>query len=208
MNYHELSTKRIDQMTLSEIRWITQYCFQLPRMDGNFGHLDNFTIRMASYNGNVSLVKQLLENETVDPSDYNNGAIRMASGQGHDGVVELLLADPRVDSTADNYRALCDAMISGEFKIVEMLFPQDKDFIQLNGLYKDTIFVKLVIDSYTYYCRFVCNTEVGCVHNNPNNPKYFECADDFSEWLEEEYVKWQYRIGGEKWAKAKNLLEK
>jgi len=42
------------------------------------------------------VVKLLLQDERVDPSDNNNWAIQMASKNGHIEVVKLLLQDKRV----------------------------------------------------------------------------------------------------------------
>ena len=42
------------------------------------------------------MVKLLLQDPRVDPSDRNNGAIRLAHQNGHVEVVKLLLQDPRV----------------------------------------------------------------------------------------------------------------
>ena len=50
---------------------------------------------MASLNGYVEIVKLLLQDPRVDPSDENNLAIRLASFYGYIEVVKLLSQDPR-----------------------------------------------------------------------------------------------------------------
>ena len=42
------------------------------------------------------MVKLLLKDPRVDPSDWNNAVIIYAAGAGHREIVKLLLADPRV----------------------------------------------------------------------------------------------------------------
>ena len=45
----------------------------------------------------IKIVKILLKDERVDPSDQNNDAIQWASEKGHLEVVKLLLKDKRID---------------------------------------------------------------------------------------------------------------
>lgn len=65
-------------------------------------HLDpsaerNKAIRLASYNGHVEVVRELLKDERVDPSDYNNQSLVWASEKGNFEVAKLLLSDKRVN---------------------------------------------------------------------------------------------------------------
>ena len=57
---------------------------------------NNYAIRQASMNGHIEIVRLLLKDGRVDPSDLNNWAIREASIYGHTDIVKLLLDDPRV----------------------------------------------------------------------------------------------------------------
>jgi ankyrin repeat protein len=57
------------------------------------------TIRLASENGDFEVIKLLLNDPRVDPS---NGPMRWASRNEHFEVVKLLLNDPRVDPSDDN----------------------------------------------------------------------------------------------------------
>jgi hypothetical protein len=63
-------------------------------MDPNFD--SNYSIRWASREGYTEVVKQLLNDPRVDPSDFNNCCIGLARANGHKEVVKLLLSDKRV----------------------------------------------------------------------------------------------------------------
>jgi len=108
-------------------------------------------LRNAVRNGNVPLVKRLLQDPLidpsamhseslqlaaksgnmaivrllldagVDPSDDFNFAITWASLHGHPQVVKRLLEDPRVDPSSGNNRALTFAIIHGHLDIVQLL---------------------------------------------------------------------------------------
>ena len=56
----------------------------------------NQIFQIASNNGHLDIVKLLLNDSRVDPSDRNNYAIRIASQYGHTEIVKLLLNDSRV----------------------------------------------------------------------------------------------------------------
>ena len=64
----------------------------------------NDVFMLSSRRGILSVVRELLRNDRVDPSDHHNYVIRWASINGYIEVVKLLLADERVDpSDYDNY---------------------------------------------------------------------------------------------------------
>ena len=71
---------------------------------------------MASYYGQVDVVKLLLHDSRVDPSADNNYAIRTASFNGHAEVVQLLLQDPRVDPSDRENDAIQFASSGGIFE--------------------------------------------------------------------------------------------
>src|SRR3989304_5945772 len=54
----------------------------------------------------IEVVKLLLQDPKVDPSDQNNYAIRLASRKGHVEVVKLLLQDSRVNPSDHNNEAI------------------------------------------------------------------------------------------------------
>jgi len=75
----------------------------------------------ATRKGHVMIVKLLLADPRVDPSEHANGPIRTASQNGHAEVVKLLLTDKRVDpSVKDNWAIRC-ASRNGHAKIVDFL---------------------------------------------------------------------------------------
>jgi hypothetical protein len=63
-------------------------------------------IRYASFYGRIEVVKKLLKDPRVDPSNCDNYAIKWASRNGHIEVVNILLEDPRVDPSDTNNYAL------------------------------------------------------------------------------------------------------
>uniref|UniRef100_A0A6C0JWZ0 Uncharacterized protein n=1 Tax=viral metagenome TaxID=1070528 RepID=A0A6C0JWZ0_9ZZZZ len=82
---------------------------------------DNWSIRVASQDGYVEIVRLLLEDPRVNPADYLNWSIDWASRNGHTEVVRLLLEDPRVDPTAHDNLILKWARHSGHTEIVNIL---------------------------------------------------------------------------------------
>ena len=60
------------------------------------------SLRYASLNGRLEVVRELLKDSRVDPSVVNNYAIQWASRNGHLEVVRELLKDSRVDPSASN----------------------------------------------------------------------------------------------------------
>src|SRR3972149_2705194 len=75
----------------------------------------------ACKHDHIEVVKLLLQDTRVDPSDQNNAAILLASGSGHIEVVKLLLQDTRVDPSDQNNLAFRWASQKGYVKIVELL---------------------------------------------------------------------------------------
>ena len=72
--------------------------FMLTMKDARPGVNSNIIIRNAALNGNVPLVKALLDDPRVDPRDKENRTIQDAVMGGWSGVVELLLVDGRADT--------------------------------------------------------------------------------------------------------------
>lgn len=58
--------------------------------------ITNMPIRMASKYGHLEIVRLLLDDKRVDPTDRDNDAIWSAYENGHVDVVKLLLKDERV----------------------------------------------------------------------------------------------------------------
>lgn len=84
---------------------------------------NNYAIRAASTNGHSEIVKLLLKEHFVDPSDLCNEALVAACQKGHYDVVKALLDDPggRVDPTLSNLRALRTAIYYKHKNIVTLL---------------------------------------------------------------------------------------
>ena len=86
----------------------------------------NLAIRLASANGQIDVVRLLLQDERVDPSAEFNYAIRFASANGQIDVVRLLLQDERVDPSAENNYAIGIASANGHADIVRLLLHDER----------------------------------------------------------------------------------
>jgi hypothetical protein len=87
---------------------------------------NNFPIRWAAENDEVEMVRNLLSNNLVDPSDDKNGAIRWASRNGHVEVAKLLLSDERVDPSTNNNGAIRWASRNGHVEVVRLLLSDER----------------------------------------------------------------------------------
>ncbi|MCH9716476.1 MAG: hypothetical protein K0U52_05245 [Gammaproteobacteria bacterium] len=76
---------------------------------------------MAVLMNRVSIVRTLLRDGRVDPSQKNNWVIRMACFRDHVQVVSLLMDDPRVDPSAAHSDCLYHALRQRNSRLVEQL---------------------------------------------------------------------------------------
>ena len=87
---------------------------------------DNFSIRYASRNGYIEIVKLLLQDDRVDPSVGYNEAIGMASMNGHLEIVKLLLQDSRVDPSDHFNFTILIAYEKGHREFIKLLLQDDR----------------------------------------------------------------------------------
>ena len=81
----------------------------------------NYALRIACEFGQTEVVKILLRDGRVDPTDWNSWVIRIACDYNHVDIVNLLLQDGRADPTgADNY-CIIKASTYGRIKMVQLL---------------------------------------------------------------------------------------
>lgn len=85
-----------------------------------------FAIVFASQNGHSDIVKLLLSDPRVDPTDDNNFSIIMASKNGHREVVKLLLNDNRIIPAKYSNYAIQQACQNGHTDIVQLLWQNKK----------------------------------------------------------------------------------
>ena len=83
-------------------------------------------IKWASNFGRINVVKRLLLDSRVDPSDQDNIALIMASELGYIEIVELLLSDSRVDPSDQINRAIFSASQRGHLNIVRRLLQDSR----------------------------------------------------------------------------------
>ena len=74
-------------------------------------------IRLASESGYIEIVKLLLKDKRVKPSTHDNYPIRAAIRNNHFEVVKLLLQDKRVDPSDLNNEAIKRAAADGRMKL-------------------------------------------------------------------------------------------
>jgi len=92
---------------------------------------DNRAIRVASYFGQIEVVKVLLADPRLlpdkpDPSANYNDALRGASENGYTDVVKLLLADARVNPSVGDNCAICVASENGHTDVVNVLLADSR----------------------------------------------------------------------------------
>ncbi|MCI0381476.1 MAG: ankyrin repeat domain-containing protein [Chlamydiae bacterium] len=103
-------------------------------IDPSMNH--NIAIEVASKYGHLEIVKELLKDSRVDPSDdyvKTNGAILFASANGHLEVVKELLKDSRVDPSANNQEALQCAIKNNYLEVVKELLKDSRVDPSANG---------------------------------------------------------------------------
>jgi Ankyrin repeats (3 copies) len=159
---------------------------------------NNKAIRLASENGHVEVVCLLLTDQRVDPSDHHNYAIRVACKKNYIDVVRLLLTDPRVDPTAFRNIVIRRASERGCVEIAKLLMADWR--VNPNGEKEIRIEVGDDDENYELIVMFE-NPDAVCIVENG----YAEFIQD--EELRMRFLQWQYRIGGEKWAKAVDCLK-
>jgi hypothetical protein len=90
----------------------------------------NLTMRHAVEDGDVEVVKLLLNDERVDPGANDNYLIKYACTKTEQDntleIVRLLLNDSRVDPSADENFAILFAIYKGSIEIVKLLLLQPK----------------------------------------------------------------------------------
>lgn len=117
--YKSFTSKRFDNHnTLYFLIYISQHRYDLDIMAHN-----NLLIINACCNGQKEIVKLLLNDPRVDPSDQNNKAIMQSSDEE---IIKMLLNDPRVDPSDQNNRLFIDMCSKGYTEIVKLLLDDER----------------------------------------------------------------------------------
>ena len=124
------------------------------------------------------MVKFLLKDTRVDPSDVDNAAIRYASDSGHFDIVKLLLDDERIDlsmcdflpASHDSKLALIDILLSNKLwfskidpeKLIITLLKNDKDIAAfvVSKINIDTLTDKVVIEFANEHIQKKSHTDI------------------------------------------------
>lgn len=153
-----------------------------------------YAFHWACRNGHIEVVKRLMADPLFSPERKSTfDSFLFACRNGHIKVVQHLLND--VDPTTDNNLAIIWAGDFGHHDIVLLLMadkrvnPSGEDFVRIYtspGVYFDII-----------------NFGDGTILKVKNG--YFEMIKDDN--IREKYLKWLYRIGGEKYLEARCSFE-
>ena len=92
---------------------------------------------------NLNLVKLLLNNPKVDPTEHFNNAIRISSRKGYLKIVDLLLKDKRVDPSDFFNGAFTQAYFENHINILKLLW-KDKRVKETLAQDKIKIYHKLI----------------------------------------------------------------
>jgi ankyrin repeat protein len=150
----------------------------------------------ACRDGDIKTVCLFLADPRVNPADPENLAIRWASYNGHLEVVKLLLTDPRVNPADQKNASIRWASRNGQrtAQVVRLLLADPR--VNPKGE-KDGIYIQLGDNSYV---EIAIIDEVVYRVDNGN-------VESIDEKIREKFVKWQYRIGGEKYMASLKTLE-
>jgi ankyrin repeat protein len=110
-------------------------------------------IKDAIFNKNIEVLKLLLNDKDIDPSNNKNVAIIIASFYGNIEAVKLLLQDKRVDPSDRKNEALMKSIENGKTEVVRLLLqdkrvdPSDRenDAIIIASFYGNIEVVKLLL---------------------------------------------------------------
>lgn len=154
----------------------------------------NWAINHACLNGYTEIVRILLEDGRVDPADPYNSPIIFASRNGYHEIVKLLLMDKRVDPADKNNEAIDGAGQYGHIEVVRLLLADWR----VNPTGEDGIYRKIRNNVYR---------EIAIIDDMLCYVKNGDVDSIIDDGIREKFIKWQYRIGGEKHALARNALE-
>jgi hypothetical protein len=123
----------------------------------------------ACREGNIEIVKLLLNDNRVDPAVMDSEALYRASVRGHLDIVQLLLEDGRVDPAAMDSEALMGASRMGHLEIVLCLLnngrvnpaANNNQAIKRAYLYNHAEVFKILLKIPSVKRTFL--TEMGCV---------------------------------------------
>lgn len=107
----------------------------------------------ASELGYDDIVKILLQDERVDPSDYANRAISNASLNGHSEIIKLLLQDDRVNPASSNNYCIQMASLRGHLEVVRLLLQDERVDPSVNNYYA----ISVISNRYVEISRLLLN---------------------------------------------------
>jgi len=143
--------------------------------------------------GNIDQVRFYLANPLFHYGHCHDGFIQACLFNQVE-LVRLFLADDRVNPARDTNNGLRLAGLNGHLETVRLLLADPR----VNPKGEDGIYIKC--RDYEEYREVAIIDGVVCYVQNGN------VASIKDEGIREKFVQWQYRIGGQKWKEARNLL--
>jgi len=158
---------------------------------------DNMAIGLAfaSREGHFNIVRHLLSNPRVNMFEYTYLSIVWASEFGHSEIVTLILSDNRINPAAVNNMAIQKASLKGHLEVVRLLLADPR----VNPKGEEGIYISL---DNSNYIEIAVIDDILCRVKNGDT----ESIED--EGIRAKFVKWQYRLGGEKYTASLKSLEK
>lgn len=112
---------------------IAHLCFIMDFIIKDPSLYGNYAILWAGETDQLNLVKRLLNDPRVDPTDNNNNLFVISVLKNRINLVELLLKDPRINPGCGDNLSIYTATVQGSFEMVELLLqdprvdPSDDD---------------------------------------------------------------------------------
>ena len=101
-------------------------------------------IQFVCRNGLVGMLKYLLKDESIDPSENNNKLIQEAITEGSYKIVEILLNDPRVNPNINLQENIKQATLNKKYKTLELIMSNERfdKTINISDSILETLFNK------------------------------------------------------------------
>jgi hypothetical protein len=87
---------------------------------------EQFIFGYASQIGRIDVIKLLINDISINPSNNDNLPIKLASVNGYLDIAELLLTDNRVNPSTQKNRAIQDAYNNRFYNIVKVLWNDNR----------------------------------------------------------------------------------
>lgn len=118
-------------------------------------NVSGLMLGFAADSGNLGVMRLLLADSRVDPSDYNNEAILLAVDHSQMDALKLLLSDPRTDASDGDNIALHRAVKHGFADIFTLLIENEKVRVRNKALGGDYHLDEAIVGGHTEIVRLI-----------------------------------------------------